>query len=296
METQEAAVTTLVVADVSGDMPAAVEPQNAGAEQMTSSTTEQKHSGGFRDADGRPHMVEGGAEYDNWRRTGWSLRAEFEKNEGGIAWQAAKWLVDGYRTFLGPNASNQQKGDLITDAMRQSGLSRSTLITYIRVGLAFPNGPYVPELGFAHHRAVILIRDPGDRTYWLRQAAKKQMSVSDLKKAIIALVPSNPKLGVNAEQAAKRYTTKLQNLNPKNNLWRGIIESIEAGRSLEDYRQLYREMKMSADVLFLNFKQLDNALAGRISVDQGEQLQIKPAELVEAERLEAIGAAISEAA
>ena len=55
-------------------------------------------------------------------------------------------------------------------------------------------------------------------------------------------------------------------------------------------------MKQSADVLFLNFKQLDNALAGRVSVGQGEQLQIKPRELVEAERLEAIGAAISEAA
>ena len=216
METQEAAVTTLVVADVSADMPLAVEVQNAGAEQATSSTTDQKRSVGFRDADGRPHMVGGVAEYDDWRRKGWSLRDEFEKNEGGIAWQAAKWLVDGYHTFLRPDSSNQEKGDLITDAMSHSRLSRSTLITYIRVGLAFPNGPYVPELGFAHHRAVILIRDPGDRTYWLRQAAKKQMSVSDLKKAIVALVPSNPKLGVNAEQVAKRYTTKLQNLNPKN--------------------------------------------------------------------------------
>ena len=81
---------------------------------------------------------------------------------------------------------------------------------------------------------------------------KSKCQFSDLKKAIIALVPSNPKLGVNPEQAAKRYTTKLQNLNPKNNIWHAIIRSIETGRSLEDYRKLYREMKQSADVLFLN--------------------------------------------
>ena len=76
------------------------------------------------------------------------------------------------------------------------------------------------------------------RSYWLRQAAKKQMSVSDLKKAIIALVPSNPKLGVNPEQAAKRYTTKLQNLNPKQHLARDYSFD-RTGRSLEDYRKLY---------------------------------------------------------
>ena len=120
---EQSAQQEIEVSDASS-VPGAVEVQNAGAEQATSSTTDQKRSVGFRDADGRPHMVGGVAEYDDWRRTGWSLRDEFEKNEGGIAWQAAKWLVDGKNTFLRPDSSNQEKGKLITDAMSHSGLSQ----------------------------------------------------------------------------------------------------------------------------------------------------------------------------
>lgn len=289
------------VSDASS-VPAAVEVQNAGAEQAPSSTTEQKHSGGFRDADGRPHMVEGGAEYDDWRRTGWSLRAEYEKNEGGIAWQAAKWLVDGYRTFLGPNASNQQKGELISLASSHTRLSRNTLIAYIKVGLAYPDGPIL-GLSFAHHRAVTLVPNREDRDYWLRQAAKKQMSVSDLKKAVVAagVIPVKEKLGIDIEQEVERYTARMSKLNPKDGIWNTIMSDVQrfgSSRQGNTYALFRRDMNWCAETLCRNLRHLDAALADQPvdAVAEAIQQRIKPSELVEAEKLEAIGSAIGEAA
>jgi hypothetical protein len=265
-------------------------------QEPTASIAKPKVTGGFRDEDGRPAMIGGVKEYNEWADLGLSLRAEHEKNEGGIAWQAAHWLVDGYRTFLGPKASNQEKGRMIKEASRITGLSRNTLITYIKVGFAFKNGPIDPQLGFAHHRAVISILDPGDRAYWLRQAAAKQMSVSNLKQAIKPLVPVKQKLAVNEVQEAGHYASRLQKLNPKDGVWGHIVSDIGMGRSLDDYRQLHKEMSRSAEVLFRNLKQIESALAGRPPVPGTIQERIKPQELVEAEQLEAIGTAVGAAA
>jgi hypothetical protein len=284
METQIEVVAGPVVAGTSSE-----------TQEVSSSSPERRDSGGFRDANGRPSMVEGVAEYDGWTRTGLSIRLEREMNDGGIAWQAAKWLVNGYRTFLGPGASNQGKGRLIKDAMRHSGLSRSTLITYIKVGFAFPDGPIV-ELSFAHHRAVTLIPNREDRPYWLRQAASKKMSVSDLKKAIKELIPSKPKLGIEPEQEADRYRLRLMKLNPKDHIWSRIIHDIEHGNSIEDYRELYNEMMKIVDALYLNFKQIESAMAGNPAPPHYVQDRIKPPLLVKAEKLEAIGTAVGQAA
>jgi hypothetical protein len=244
----------------------------------------------------RPSLNIAGKEYTEWAEIGMSLRAEHEKNEGGIAWQAAQWLVDGYQTFVGHNPSNQEKGRLIKHASRITGLSRNTLITYIRVGFAFPNGPMDSRLGFAHHRAVISIPHRDDRAYWLRQAAANQMSVSNLKQAIKPLLPVKPKLGINGVKEAQYYASRLEKLNPKDRIWSYIISDIGGGRSLDYYRELQRAMTKSADVLFLNLKQLDGALAGRPAATQAVQEYIKPKELEEAEQLEAIGSDIGVAA
>jgi hypothetical protein len=251
---------------------------------------------GFRNEDGLPSMICGVAEYDDWVRTGLSLRGESEKTEESIAWQAAKWLVHGYNTFIGPKTPNIVKGELLSNAVRLSGLSRNTLIVYFKVGRTFPDGPLVPELGLAHHRAVMLIPDPDTRAHWLHQAAEKKMSVSKLKKAVKKLVPVEPKRGIKPPLEAKHYARRLQNLNPKDHIWGLIISDIQGGYSLDDYRELHEEMKKSADTLFLNLKQLESALAGRPPDAKWIQPRIKPPQLVEAEKLEAIGSKVSEAA
>ena len=248
----------------------------------------------------RPSMVGGTAEYDAWRETGWSLRAECEKNEGGIAWQAAKWLVNGYRTFLGPNSSNREKGELISLAKSHSGLSRNTLIAYIKVGLAYPDGPIL-GLSFAHHRAVTLIPNREDRDYWLRQAAKKEMSVADLKKAVAAagVIPVKEKLGIDVEQEVERYTARMSKLNPKDGIWNRIMSDVQTtGREGDTYALFRRDMDSCAETLCRNLRHLDAALAGQPveAVAQAIQQRIKPSELVEAEKMEAIGSAIDVAA
>jgi hypothetical protein len=274
-----------------------METQLVVANEVASSYTPQKSSGSFREPNGRPSMVGGVAEYDGWRSVGLTLRAECEKNEGGIAWQAAKWLVDGYRTFLGPDASNQAKGNLIKEASWHSGLSRNTLIAYIKVGFAFPNGAIL-GLSFAHHRAVIAIprgEDRGeDRAYWLRQAADKKMSVADLKKAIKDLIPSKPKVGINAAQEANCYAVRLRKLNPPEHVWDKIIEELDRGCDRDVYRHLLMEMEMYADRLFRNLRHLQGSRVGRPEFRQPDQ-NVKPPELVEAEKTEAIGAAVQAA-
>jgi hypothetical protein len=251
---------------------------------------------GFRNEDGLPSMICGVPEYDDWIRTGLSFRGEFEKTEESVAWPAAKWLVHGYKTFIGPNTPNIVQGGMLRDAERLSGLTRNTLIAYFKVGRTFPDGPLVPELSFAHHRAVVLIPDPEQRAHWLHQAAKKKMSVSKLKKAVKKLIPVKPKLGIKPTLEAKHYARRLQNLNPKDHIWGYIMSDIQGGYSLDDYSELHEEMKKSADILFLNLKQLDSALAGRPPVPKAVQERIKPPQLVEAEKLEAIGSKVSEAA
>ena len=286
MNTKTEAVATPVVDNGSGSSSAPA-PDGVQAPELETPS-------GFREANGRPSMVGGVKEYDEWSRAGLSLRAEYEKNEGGIAWQAAKWLVDGYRTFLGPDASNQDKGSLIRKASRFSGLRRSTLIAYIKVGFAFPKGPRVPELSFAHHRAVALIPNREDAAYWIRQAAEKKMSVLDLKKAVKDLIPSKPKVGINAVQEADRYATRLRNLNPKDHIWDKIISNIQMGRSMYEYSVLRRDLNMCADRLFRNLRQIDGALAGHPAVAQAVQdrIRYKSPQLVEAEQAEAVGSKI----
>jgi hypothetical protein len=248
----------------------------------------------------RPAMVGGTPEYDDWRQTGWSLREEIEKNDGGIAWQAAKWLADGYTTFLGPNASNQEKGELISLAKSHSGLSRNTLVAYIKVGRAYPNGAIL-GLSFAHHRAVTLIPNREDRDYWLRQAAKRAMSVADLKKAVAAagVIPVKQKLGIDVEQEVERYIARLSKLNPKDGIWNRIMSDVQsAGEQGNTYALFRRDMDSCAETLCRNLRHLDAALAGQPVeiVAQAIQQRIKPSELVEAEKMEAVGAAIDVAA
>lgn len=267
---------------------AAVEVQNVPAPEAASSNAR------------RPSMVEGESEYDDWTRTGFSLRAEHEKNEGGIAWQAAKWLVDGYRTFLGRDASNQQKGDLISRASSYSGLSRNTLIAYIKVGLAYPDGPIL-GLSFAHHRAVTLIPNRVDRDYWLRQAANKEMSVSNLKKAVAAagVIPVKEKVGIDVDQEVERYLARMSKLNPKDHIWNRIMADVQTtGEQGNTYALFRRDMSSCAETLCRNLRHLDAALAGQPveAVAQGIQQRIKPSELIEAEKMEAIGSAIDVAA
>jgi len=242
-----------------------------------------------------------GPEWDEWGRAGESLGAEYEKNEGGIAWQAAKWLVDGYRTFLGPNASNQDKGRLIWYASRYSRLKRNTLIAYIKVGFAFPNGPLLPELSFAHHRAVVLIPNRDDRAYWLRQADSKKMSVSDLKKAIKDLIPAKSKIGINPVQEAERYATRSRNLNPKPHVWDRIISGIDMGwGSAREYLLLLRDMKLYGETFFRNLEQLERALNRQLPVGQAvqaiqERINFKSKQLIEAEKVEVTGSMIQAA-
>jgi hypothetical protein len=290
METLLEAVEVEVGTNVSceSSVPVVEAAQNVQAEEIASSSTR------------RPSMVGGTAEYDEWRRTGWSLRAECEKNEGGIAWQAARWLVNGYRTFLGPNSSNREKGELISLANSHSGLSRNTLIAYIKVGLAYPDGPIL-GLSFAHHRAVTSIPNSVDRDYWLRQAAKKEMSVAILKKAIAAagVIPVKEKVGIDVEQEVERYMARMSKLNPKDGIWNRIMSDVQStGRRGNTYALFRRDMNWCAETLCRNLRHLDAALAGQPveAVAQAIQERIKPSELVEAEKMEAIGSAIGVAA
>ena len=279
---------------------AAVEVQNPEADRAASSTEGQQHAGGFREADGRPSMVGGVKEYDDWRRRGWSLREEHEKNEGGIAWQVAKWLADGKTTFLAKNSSNDERNELISLAKSHSGLSRNTLIAYIKVGLAYPDGPIL-GLSFAHHRAVTLIPNREDRDYWLRQAAKKGMSVSDLKKAVAAagVIPAKEKLGINVQQEVERYKARLDKLNPKNGIWNRIMSDVKsAAERRPTYAVFRRDISMCVETLCRNLGNLDVALSAQPSeaAAQAVQQSIKPPEVVEESKLEAVGSAISDAA
>ena len=298
METLVEAVATPAVDNGSGspDVPAAEGEQKAAPPQVVCVRN------------GLPSALKAsGPEWDEWGRAGESLRAECEKNEGGIAWQAAKWLVDGYRTFLGPNASNQDKGRLIWYASRHSGLKRNTLIAYIKVGLAFPKGPMLPELSFAHHRVATLIPNRDDRAYWLRQAASKNMSSSDMKKAAKDLIPAKSKIGINTVQEAERYATRSRNLNPKPHVWDKIISDIDMGRSVRDYMLLLRDMKLYGETFFRNFQELERAVDRQFPGPKGnivqrvpasavqERINFKSKQLIEAEKAEATGSLIQDA-
>src|SRR5271156_3564832 len=82
----------------------------------------------------RPTMTYEDPQFVGWQQIGKSFRGELEKTQESVAWQAAKWLVDGYRTFLAPDASNQDKGRLTQVAQKCTGFTTNTLKAYFKVG------------------------------------------------------------------------------------------------------------------------------------------------------------------
>jgi hypothetical protein len=242
----------------------------------------------------RPTMRYGDPQYVGWQRIGESFRGELEKTQESVAWQVAKWLVDGYKTFLGPDASNQDKGRLAQVAQKCTGFTTNTLKAYFKVGQAFPDGPQY-GLTFAHHRAVLPIPEPKDRDYWLRQAGKHQMSVSNLAKAVQGQVPPKPKVGVNYVQEAKHYQARLEKLNPKRYIFDAMSVEINHGKSLEVYRELHNKMKQSSETLSSNLQHLEHALAGRPPAPVYIQDRIDSPESIEAAKAERIGAAMQAA-
>lgn len=135
--------------------------------------------------------------YEEWQ----SMAARFGAAMSSAAFVIGDWLVYGEDHFRGqprlsgfadePIGTRRVSSDIYNEALRLTGLDRSTLITYAYVSRRVPSSLRNEQLSWEHHKAVAKLNEDGQQR-WLQIAQDKgdeeygAVSTRRLRKSITA--------------------------------------------------------------------------------------------------------------
>jgi len=137
--------------------------------------------------------------FSDWYSHGETLAKAERQN----SWDIADWLVAGDEAF----------GQYHTygEASLLFRMNSTTLRNYAWVARAFPPEQRNFEVTFAHHRAVLCVKDKAKRAELLRKADEERLSVAQLKNYL----PVKPRTKEDAEKQAQRIAEKVGGLIAK---------------------------------------------------------------------------------
>ena len=72
-------------------------------------------------------------------------------------------------------------GETYTQAISLTGKSAEVLTQAVRLSKAYPQEDRVPEGSWSHHRVMLAVKDPAERTRLLQRAAVEHQSVHDVR-------------------------------------------------------------------------------------------------------------------